>query len=66
MAERILDNRELEFYKWDGDLSGLLQNVREKLNKVAEEWTREEKNHCLEETEKSFKYSGEILRLILS
>ncbi|ESQ50173.1 hypothetical protein EUTSA_v10002061mg [Eutrema salsugineum] len=66
VAERILDNKELEFYKWDGELSQLLQNVREKLNKVAEEWTREEKNHCLEETEKSFKYSGEILRLILS
>ncbi|KAJ0238993.1 Heme oxygenase 1 [Hirschfeldia incana] len=66
VAERILDGRELEFYKWDGDLSELLQKVREKLNKVAEEWTREEKNHCLEETEKSFKYSGEILRLILS
>lgn len=29
-------------------------------------WTREEKNHCLEETEKSFKFSGDILRLILS
>ncbi|CAN6882022.1 hypothetical protein Bca4012_071961 [Brassica carinata] len=66
VAERILDGRELEFYKWDGELSQLLQNVREKLNKVAEEWTREEKNHCLEETDKSFKYSGEILRLILS
>lgn len=66
VAERILDNKELEFYKWDGDLRQLLQNVREKLNKVAEDWTREEKNHCLEETEKSFKYSGEILRLILS
>ncbi|KFK30513.1 hypothetical protein AALP_AA7G272100 [Arabis alpina] len=66
VAEKILDNKELEFYKWDGDLSQLLQNVREKLNKVAEEWTREEKNHCLEETHKSFKYSGEILRLILS
>ncbi|KAJ4917023.1 hypothetical protein Rs2_02573 [Raphanus sativus] len=66
VAERILEGRELEFYKWDGELSQLLQNVREKLNKVAEEWTREEKNHCLEETDKSFKYSGEILRLILS
>ncbi|CAN8246935.1 unnamed protein product [Cochlearia groenlandica] len=66
VAEIILDKKELEFYKWDGELSQLLQNVREKLNKVAEEWTREEKNHCLEETEKSFKYSGEILRLILS
>ncbi|XVE98322.1 hypothetical protein REPUB_Repub03eG0096000 [Reevesia pubescens] len=66
VAEKILDNKELEFYKWDGDLSQLLQNVRDKLNKVAESWTRDEKNHCLEETEKSFKYSGKILRLILS
>ncbi|KAK2645953.1 hypothetical protein Ddye_021148 [Dipteronia dyeriana] len=66
VAKMILDNKDLEFYKWDGDLSQLLQNVRDKLNQVAESWTREEKNHCLEETEKSFKFSGEILRLILS
>ncbi|CAN4096534.1 unnamed protein product [Withania somnifera] len=66
VAEKILDKKELEFYKWDGDLSQLLQNVRDKLNKVAENWTREEKNRCLEETEKSFKFSGSILRLILS
>ncbi|KAJ4837669.1 Heme oxygenase 1, chloroplastic [Turnera subulata] len=66
VAEKILNGKELEFYKWDGDLSQLLQNVRDKLNKVAEAWTREEKDHCLEETEKSFKHSGEILRLIMS
>lgn len=66
VAEKILDGKELEFYKWDGELSQLLQNVRDKLNRVAENWTREEKDHCLEETEKSFKFSGEILRLILS
>ncbi|XP_061337401.1 heme oxygenase 1, chloroplastic-like [Gastrolobium bilobum] len=66
VAEKLLNSKGLEFYKWDGDLSQLLQNVRDKLNKVAQEWTREEKNHCLEETEKSFKFSGEILRLILS
>ncbi|CAA6666410.1 unnamed protein product [Spirodela intermedia] len=66
VAEKILDGRELEFYKWDGDLSQLLQNVREKLNAVATGWSREEKDHCLDETEKSFKCSGEILRLILS
>ncbi|KAL2925093.1 Heme oxygenase 1 chloroplastic [Bienertia sinuspersici] len=66
VAEKILNKKELEFYKWDGDLSQLLQNVREKLNKVAENWTREEKNHCLEETEKSFECSGKILRLIFT
>lgn len=31
-----------------------------------QEWTREEKNKCLEETENSFKYSGKILREIIS
>nr|GMC58689.1 heme oxygenase 1, chloroplastic-like [Ipomoea batatas] len=66
VSEMILNNKELEFYKWDGDVKQLLQNVKDKLNKVTESWTREEKNHCLEETEKSFKYSGDILRLILS
>ncbi|KAA8523018.1 hypothetical protein F0562_009441 [Nyssa sinensis] len=66
VAEKILNKRELEFYKWDGDLSQLLQNSREKLNKVAESWNREEKDHCLEETEKSFNFSGDILLLILS
>ena len=66
VAEKLLNNKALEFYKWDDDLPRLLQNVRDKLNKVAEPWSREEKDHCLEETEKSFKLSGEILRLILS
>ncbi|MED6160050.1 Heme oxygenase 1, variant 2 [Stylosanthes scabra] len=36
VAEMLLNKKELEFYKWDGDLSQLLQNVRDKLNKVAE------------------------------
>ncbi|PHT75150.1 Heme oxygenase 1, chloroplastic [Capsicum annuum] len=36
VAEKILNKKELEFYKWDGDVSQLLQNVRDKLNKVAE------------------------------
>lgn len=66
VAEKILNGKELEFYKWEGDLAQLLQNVRDKLNRVAESWSREQKDHCLEETEKSFKFSGEILRLILS
>lgn len=66
VAEKILDGRELEFYKWEEDLTTLLNRVREKINLVAEGWSREEKNHCLEETEKSFDYSGKLLRLIIS
>ncbi|GBG79593.1 hypothetical protein CBR_g29740 [Chara braunii] len=66
VAEMILDGRELEFYKWDGELQELLTNVRTQLNEVAQEWSREEKDVCLTETELSFKYSGEILRLLAS
>ena len=36
VAEKILDGRELEFYKWDEYLPELLNHVREKLNKVVE------------------------------
>lgn len=36
VAAKILNGKELEFYKWDGDLTLLLQDVREKLNRVAQ------------------------------
>ncbi|KAI3864859.1 hypothetical protein MKX03_023135 [Papaver bracteatum] len=66
-SEKILEKKELEFYKWNnGELSELLQNAREKLNKVAQSWSREEKDQCLEETEISFKYSEDIMKLIIS
>jgi hypothetical protein len=35
IAEKILNKKELEFYKWEGTLSELLQDVRTKLNQVA-------------------------------
>ncbi|VAI90026.1 unnamed protein product [Triticum turgidum subsp. durum] len=66
VAEKILNKKELEFYKWEGTLSQLLQNVRTTLNQVASSWSREEKDHCLEETEKSFAYSGDLLRQIFT
>ncbi|KAG8075370.1 hypothetical protein GUJ93_ZPchr0006g41615 [Zizania palustris] len=66
VSEKILNKKELEFYKWEGNLSQLLQNVRNKLNQVASSWSRGEKDHCLEETEKSFKYSGGLLRHIFT
>ncbi|KAI3852510.1 hypothetical protein MKW98_001399 [Papaver atlanticum] len=65
VAEKILENKELEFYKYNGELSEMLQNVREKLNVVAEGWSREEKDQCLEQTEISFKYSEDIMKLII-
>ncbi|XP_057768173.1 heme oxygenase 1, chloroplastic-like [Salvia miltiorrhiza] len=65
VEEKILNGKELEFYKYEGDLPQLLQNVRDKLNTLGEGWSREEKDRCLEEFQNSFNFGGDILRLVL-
>ncbi|CAL5228825.1 g12026 [Coccomyxa viridis] len=64
VASMILDSRQLNFYKYNGDHKPMLEGVREQLNETAEGWSREEKDRCLNETQKSFKYSGDLLRCI--
>lgn len=34
VAGKILNNKVLEFYKWDGELKQILQNLRDKINKI--------------------------------
>ncbi len=65
VASMILDGASLTFYEWEGDLAAHMAAVRDAINDVAEGWSREEKDRCLAETELSFKYSGELLRLIM-
>ncbi|TVU08090.1 hypothetical protein EJB05_41475, partial [Eragrostis curvula] len=66
IAEKILNNKEMEFYRWDGyDVPQLLQDVRGKLNQVTSDWSREEKDRCLEEIEKSFVYSRTIRHCLI-
>lgn len=64
VAKDLLGGASLAFYEWEGDLATHMSAVRESINAVAEGWSREEKDACLAETELSFKYSGELLRLI--
>lgn len=64
VSSMCLDDAELAFYKWEGELADILGKVKESLNEVAETWTEEEKTHCLDETSKSFQYSGGLLRSI--
>lgn len=47
VSEKILNKKELEFYKWDGNLTQLLQNVRDKLNQVASVSPRNQTLHLL-------------------
>lgn len=64
VSKAALDMWMGDFYKWDGEVKQLLNGAREKMNAIAEGWTREEKDACLEETMNTFKYSGSLLRLI--
>ncbi|KAK1288167.1 hypothetical protein QJS10_CPB19g01668 [Acorus calamus] len=65
VCERLLEGKELEFYRWEGDMQEMMRDVREKLNMIGEHWSRDEKNRCLREAAKSFKFSGQIVRLII-
>eukprot|EP00955_Chlamydomonas_euryale_P059778 357494-Chlamydomonas_euryale.AAC.6 len=60
----LLDGQSLKFYQYDGEVQDLLDDVRRKINALAETWTPEQKSHCLEETENSFKFSGQIMQRI--
>ena len=55
VASMILDGRQLEFYKYNGDYKPYLEDVRDRLNEVASAWSRDQKDHCLGETEQSFR-----------
>lgn len=65
VSEKLLEAKQLEFYTWEGESEELLRGVREKLNMLGEHWTRDEKNKCLREATKSFRFLGQIVRLII-
>ncbi|CAM9185194.1 unnamed protein product [Discosporangium mesarthrocarpum] len=67
VADRCLDGRTLEFYKWEkwgGDVKALLDEVRKSIDTMAGGWTEEEKEACLGETANSFKYGGALVASI--
>ncbi|KAF9622483.1 hypothetical protein IFM89_031887 [Coptis chinensis] len=47
VSKKLLEGRELEFCRWEGDALELLKDVRDKLNNVGEHWPRDNKNKCL-------------------
>lgn len=65
VSEKLLEGRKLELYAWEGDEQELLKGVRENLNMLGEHWSRDEKNRCLREATKAFRYLGQIVRLII-
>ncbi|KAJ0606848.1 putative Heme oxygenase (biliverdin-producing) [Helianthus annuus] len=65
VSEKLLEGKELTICKWPGDHEELLKGMRDKLNALAQHWSRDEKNKCLKETSKCFMYMETIIRLII-
>lgn len=62
-----LEGRTLEFYTWEGgDVKELLDQVRQKIDAMAKGWSMEEKESCVAETGRTFKYGGALLSSITS
>lgn len=66
MSDKLLDGRTLEFYRWSrGDpKEELLPALTQKIDDLAASWTQEQKDACLSETARSFKYGGGLLQHI--
>ncbi|KAJ0750754.1 putative Heme oxygenase (biliverdin-producing) [Helianthus annuus] len=65
VSEKLLEGKELAICTWPGDPEELLKGMRDKLNALAQHWSRDEKNKCLKETNKCFMYMGTLIRLII-
>lgn len=60
MASLLLDKKTLEFYKWDGDLNEVKATVKGSIEKMAADWSREEKDMCINATMDAFRGGGGI------
>ena len=60
MASLLLDKKTLEFYQWDGDLNEVKATVKGNIEKMAADWSREEKDMCINATKDAFRGGGGI------
>ena len=61
IGNSLFDGEVLSFYQWDGDVREYLENAREKIDGMANEWSEEEKLLCKEETSCTFRYGGSLM-----
>lgn len=61
MSALLLDKKELEFYKWDGDINKIKENVKGILEDMISKFTIEEKEDCINATADTFRYGGGLM-----
>lgn len=61
MSSLLLNNKTLEFYKWDGgDLNKIKESVKNEIETIAENWPEDEKKKCTDATAAAFKGGGAL------
>jgi len=62
LSDKLLGGEVLQFYQWPQmDVKLLLEETRMRIDELAEGWTIQEKQDCLEETMACFKYGGSLM-----
>lgn len=60
MSKLLLDGETLEFYKWGDDVNELKAKVKNQIEEIAKQWTREGRDNCVNATAGAFKGGGAI------
>jgi len=61
LSSVLLGGKTLGFYQWEGDVKELLGGCAATIDAKAKQWSREQKDACLQETESAFKFGGSLL-----
>ncbi len=62
LSKMCLDGWMGDFYKWDGEVSDLVNGVRGRINEFTAGWSRADKDVALRETARTFGFSGKLLK----
>ena len=60
MSSLLLDNKTLEFYKWDGNINAIKDSVKGDIEDMVANWSQEERKKCTDETAAAFRGGGAI------
>lgn len=60
MSKLLLDGETLEFYKWDENVNELKPRVKAQIEELARQWSREERDNCINATAGAFRGGGAI------
>lgn len=61
LADALLQGKTLAFYQWEGDVKELLEGVRRSIDQLAQGWSQEERQACMEETQSCFDFGGSLM-----